>query len=273
MCHWGHVDEGVVTLKLLSRRAVAAATFALLPLTALAVPGTAAADHCSPVGSAGCEDVHGPTVYSMTISRPVAVIYQTSATPVTLTMRVSDDGEMRTVLGLVSISGPRPAEYQVPMSRTAKDADGIETWTGTFTPPRTAPTGTYDVGAEVLDTAFNGPSKNLSGENPKLQVKRNTGLSVNASPEPVAKGAKLLVAGKLTRLTTQGSYVAYGGKRVDLYFRPVGGKYTYVGSQTTNRYGRFGGPVRATEDGTWAVRFNGTSNYVAKRRGDYVDVR
>ena len=260
-------------MKLLSRRAVAAATFALLPLGALAVPGTASADHCSPVGTADCEDIHGPQVQEISANRSVAVVYKTSADPITVTVRASDESGVGMVVGLISsATDPGGPEFPVNMRRESTDAQGVETWRGTFTPKLNTPTGSYVVGAEILDSHYN-QSRSNGQPLQKLSIKRNTGLAMNASPESVAKGAKLLVAGKLTRLNARGNYVAYGGKRVDLYFRPVGGKYTYVGSQTTNRYGRFGGPVRASQDGTWAVRFNGTSNYVGKVRRDYVDVR
>ncbi len=253
-------------MRLLSRRTVAAATFALLPLTALAVPGTATAEHCTP-GAAGCEDNHAPTVHSTTVSRPIAVVFKRSATPVTITVRVSDPSGVSGVSGLVTLDSA--TDFPVGMKRVSKDENGIETWSGTFTPSLKTPTGLWSVGAEVVDSQDN----DTVGPQVPLYIKRNTGLAMNASPEPVAKGGKLLVVGKLTRLTAAGNYVAYRGKQVDLFFRPVGGKYAYVGSDITDRDGRFGGFTRATQDGTWQVRFKGTSNYVAKKRGDYVDVR
>ena len=106
-----------------------------------------------------------------------------------------------------------------------------------------------------------------------FMVKRETRLAVNASPEPVRKGQRLAVRGKLTRLSSSNTLVPFAGKRVGLNFRPDGGSYRFVKSATTNRYGRVTSLVTAREDGTWALRYRGSASYAPSGRGDHVDVR
>ena len=106
-------------------------------------------------------------------------------------------------------------------------------------------------------------------------VKRNTMMpSFNAAPEPVRRGTSVKVSGRLTRLNPSVGYVGYGGKTVNMYFKPVGGTWTMKGSATTDSHGSWSRSFTASEDGSWQARFKGTSNYHRETsHSDYVDVQ
>ena len=115
----------------------------------------------------------------------------------------------------------------------------------------------------------------LEAPGPLLQVKRNTMMpAFNASPEPVRKGSSIRTAGRLTKLWPDVGYVGYGGKTIDVYFKPVGGTWTLKGSATTDSNGFWSRSFTASEDGSWQARFKGTSNYHRETsHSDYVDVQ
>ncbi|WP_435221248.1 calcium-binding protein [Streptomyces sp. Tue6028] len=107
-------------------------------------------------------------------------------------------------------------------------------------------------------------------------LKRAARLTVNASPEPVAKGARLTVTGKLVRANWDTyRYAGYTGQAVKLQFRPKGSNtYTTVATVNTNGTGNLRTTVKAVKDGYWRWNFAGTNTTgPAKATGDYVDVR
>jgi hypothetical protein len=56
-----------------------------------------------------------------------------------------------------------------------------------------------------------------------VRLKRAAKVTVNAAPEPVAKGKKITVTGKLTRANWETKkYGGYGGRTVELQFRQTG---------------------------------------------------
>ncbi|CCK25011.1 putative secreted protein [Streptomyces davaonensis JCM 4913] len=107
-------------------------------------------------------------------------------------------------------------------------------------------------------------------------LKRAARLTVNAAPEPVAKGASITVTGKLVRANWDTyRYAGYTGQAVKLQFRPEGSDtYTTVATVTTNSTGNLHAKVKAVKDGYWRWNFTGTTTTgPAKATGDYVDVR
>ncbi|WEH16623.1 calcium-binding protein [Streptomyces sp. VNUA24] len=107
-------------------------------------------------------------------------------------------------------------------------------------------------------------------------VRRLAGLTVNAAPEPVAKGARLTVTGRLTRADWKTHKNAgYAGRSVKLQFRGSGtSAYRTVKTVTSGSGGALKATVRATADGYWRWTFAGNSTTsAAKAKGDYVDVR
>ncbi len=109
-----------------------------------------------------------------------------------------------------------------------------------------------------------------------FSLKRAARLTVNAAPEPVAKGATITVTGKLSRANWDTyRYAGYVGRTVHLQFRPKNSStYTTVTSATTNGTGTLHANVKAVKDGYWRWNFTGTATTgPAQAAGDYVDVR
>lgn len=107
-------------------------------------------------------------------------------------------------------------------------------------------------------------------------LKRAAQLTVNASPEPVAKGARITVTGKLVRANWDTyRYAGYAGQTVKLQFRPKdSSSYTTVVAVKSSSTGTLHTTVKAVEDGYWRWNFAGTTTTgPAKATGDYVDVR
>lgn len=93
-------------------------------------------------------------------------------------------------------------------------------------------------------------------------------LTANASPEPVAKGARLTVAGKLTL-----GGRALAGRTVEVWFDKLGTTGPVkVGTATTSSLGNYSRVQTAAADGYWYARYlsqpliSGTSS-----ASDYVD--
>lgn len=107
-------------------------------------------------------------------------------------------------------------------------------------------------------------------------LKRAARLTVNAAPEPVAKGARITVTGKLVRANWDTyRYAGYAGQAVKLQFRPKDSStYTTVATVNTSNTGTLRTTVKAVKDGYWRWDFTGTTTTgPAKATGDYVEVR
>ncbi|WP_031169256.1 hypothetical protein [Streptomyces durhamensis] len=144
--------------------------------------------------------------------------------------------------------------------------------------------GSWSVAAEAI--AFNGQDqqnpdmskvgyKDQSGLATTL-VQRYSKLTVDAGPEPVAKGKTLTVTGKLSRANWEDhQYHGYTGQPVQLQFRKAGSStYTTVKTVTTDAYGNLKTTTTAAYDGYWRFSFAGTSTTPAvSATGDYVDVQ
>jgi hypothetical protein len=107
-----------------------------------------------------------------------------------------------------------------------------------------------------------------------VDVRYRTAISgFNASPEPIAKGKRLTVAGTLKRDTT--AWKAFSGQSVKVYFAAKGAtSWTYEGTAKTSSTGHFSHTFTASKDGTWRATYAGSTTYVAVTgTGDYVDVR
>ncbi|GGV27656.1 hypothetical protein GCM10010260_80170 [Streptomyces filipinensis] len=108
------------------------------------------------------------------------------------------------------------------------------------------------------------------------RLQRQSQLTVNAGPEPVAKGKTLTVTGKLTRADWDNlAYFGYTNQPVRLQFRKAGTTtYTTVKTVYTSGTGSLTTTVPAAEDGYWRWNFAGTSTTPpVKATGDFVDVQ
>jgi hypothetical protein len=107
-------------------------------------------------------------------------------------------------------------------------------------------------------------------------VQRYSKLTVNASPEPVAKGKTITVTGKLSRANWEDNkYHGYVGQPVKLQFRKAGtSTYTTLKTITTNSTGELKTTVTASTDGYFRYSFAGTTTTPAvNATGDFVDVQ
>ncbi|MCF3130577.1 hypothetical protein [Streptomyces olivochromogenes] len=109
-----------------------------------------------------------------------------------------------------------------------------------------------------------------------VQVKRAGKATVDASPEPVAKGKALTVTGRLTRADwVRHAYTGFGGKSAKLQFRKAGSSsYSTVKIVKADSAGRLKTTVTASADGYWRWTFGETATTGgATSAGDYVDVK
>ncbi|MFC8342708.1 calcium-binding protein [Streptomyces sp. NPDC057280] len=133
--------------------------------------------------------------------------------------------------------------------------------------------GTWSV--DALVDAVDGDSVFAPGAG-SFALKRAARLTVDAAPEPVVKGARITVTGKLVRANWDTyRYAGYAGRAVKLQFRPKGSStYTTVATVNTSSTGTLRTTVKAVKDGYWRWNFPGSSTTgPAKAAGDYVDVR
>ncbi|GGZ21948.1 hypothetical protein CP967_33600 [Streptomyces nitrosporeus] len=133
--------------------------------------------------------------------------------------------------------------------------------------------GTWRTAARVF---LAGDAHDTDDENLPLQVKRATRVTVNASPEPVARGKTITVSGRVTRANWDThTYQGYAGRTVSLQFKAAGtSSYRTVGKATSNSTGALKATVKATGPGTWRWTYYGNSTSGARSStGDYVAVR
>ncbi len=132
--------------------------------------------------------------------------------------------------------------------------------------------GAWKVGAEVH---FEGDGGDTDDEGLTAYVKRNSRLTVNASPEPVAKDKTITVTGKVTRANWETmKYASYGGRLVSLQFKPSGSTaYTTVKKVYANSSGDLRTTVKASRTGTWRWAYYGnTTTGPSTSSGDNVVV-
>ncbi|WP_330459741.1 hypothetical protein OIB37_24435 [Streptomyces sp. NBC_00820] len=95
----------------------------------------------------------------------------------------------------------------------------------------------------------------------QFKVKRAAKLTTDATPEPVAKGARLTVTGKLSRANWEDlKYHGFTGQQVRLQYRAAGAAhYQTVKTVTTGDDGKLSTKVTATSAGSWRWYFPGTT--------------
>ncbi|MEE1736140.1 hypothetical protein [Streptomyces sp. BE147] len=133
--------------------------------------------------------------------------------------------------------------------------------------------GTWKTAARVF---LAGDAYDTDDQDLPLQVKRATRVTVNASPEPVAKGKTITVTGRVTRANWDThKYQGYAGRTVSLQFKAAGASsYTTVKKAKSSSTGALKTTVKATGPGTWRWTYYGNSTSGAKSStGDHVAVR
>lgn len=133
--------------------------------------------------------------------------------------------------------------------------------------------GAWKVGAEVR---FEGDGSDFDDKGLTVYVKRNSRLTVNASPEPVSKNKTITVTGKVTRANWETrKYASYGGPQVSLQFKPAGtASYTTVKKVYANGSGDLRTTVKASKTGAWRwVYYGNTTTGPSTSSGDNVVVK
>ncbi|MFE6619359.1 hypothetical protein ACFZBP_22765 [Streptomyces sp. NPDC008086] len=95
----------------------------------------------------------------------------------------------------------------------------------------------------------------------EFKMKRASKLTTDAAPEPVAKGAKLTVTGKLSRANWEDlKYHGYPWQDVKLQFKKAGAAhYSTVRTVKTGATGQLSTKVTVTSAGSWRWYFPGTT--------------
>ena len=136
-----------------------------------------------------------------------------------------------------------------------------------------ADAGTWKVGVDVW---ANDDSWTQRDAYTTTRLQRYSKLTVNAGPEPIAKGKTLKVTGKLTRANWDTDvYAGYTVQPVKLQFRKAGtSTYTTVKTVNSSSTGDRQTTTTASVDGYWRWNFAGTTTTPAvSATGDYVDVQ
>ncbi|MFE7934712.1 hypothetical protein ACFU6S_39555 [Streptomyces sp. NPDC057456] len=95
----------------------------------------------------------------------------------------------------------------------------------------------------------------------EYKVKRASSLTTDAAPEPVVKGGKLTITGKLSRANWETlKYQGFAGQDVKLQYRKAGAAhYSTIKTVKTGSSGQLSTKVTVTSAGSWRWYFPGTT--------------
>jgi hypothetical protein len=284
-------------------RATVAAVSGALALSAFAMPAAHAADSSWGAASAKVIAAHsGKTAFSSTaaaadlgvtfsdlkIAKAVKVgITNHVSTTVTYTMThganydlSSDDFDNGPLIYKGSLTAPdnvlggtAPATCTAVTDTTATCSGKIDIYPGEGDLIN-SDAGQWSAGAIALQYSTGDYSE--QGDLGSTLVQRYSKLTVNAGPEPVAKGKTITSTGKLSRANWEDNqYHGYSTQPVKLQFRKKGSStYTTVKTIKTSTTGALKTTVKATVDGYFRYSFAGTSTTpTVTTAGDFVDVR
>jgi hypothetical protein len=170
------------------------------------------------------------------------------------------------------MSGCAPAGWSLEGGDYAFFADDTAPST-TFAPLRNGETQPLDVVVSVYDADHDEQVRSFPQA---FVLKRGTTWDgFNASPEPVRKGAKITIKGRLRMADWEKrSYVGYPSRTAAVEFRTIRGSYRRVATARTGSGGYLSTTVTAAGDGFWRLRYGGNSTAGASTvAGDFVDVR
>lgn len=217
-----------------------------------------------PVSRAASADVAPPAISAVTTTPAAGVVLAAGTSPaatVTVAARVTDaSGVDRVVLGLYDPAGRKPDGRVMTAVRTLGTAkDG--TWVAKVTLPGTEPVGRWTVRGFATDLAGN--MSEPDAVHGTFLVRHPTRFSgFDASPEPVAAGGSLALAGVLQRFKPGTGWIPYGGRLVRVEFRAEGSPvWTKVGpTRTTTASGTYALPAAVgSASGAWRVTYAGNS--------------
>ena len=209
-----------------------------------------------PAGAASARpDTRAPKIAS--VSAPAIVGLTSKGAVFDITVRATDNIDVaRVVVGLIDTAG----KYEKPVGIVAKRVAGMS-WDGTYrarvTMPTSVPLGTWHVSAFAEDNQGN-RSTGATTVRDTFVLKYATRITgLNASPEPVRKGAPVVVKGRLQQAVV-GGWAAYAGRSVIVQFRKAGAQtWAKVGTTTAGANGTFSFSTTAKATGGWRAFYRG----------------
>jgi len=145
----------------------------------------------------------------------------------------------------------------------------------TFAPPATNgdQPKAVSVGVQVQEADYDVFDRSFPSA---FSIKRRTGWDrFDAGPEPVRRGQKITIKGRLRVVDwTKDTYVGYAGRLVSVQFRTANSAYRQIRVAKTGADGSLTTTVTASADGSWRLYYSG--NAIAGGStvvGDFVDVR
>lgn len=157
-----------------------------------------------------------------------------------------------------------------------------DVWTATTYLPNYSQVGKWWLGVSAwADWADGGWDTYDQEFQQSFNVQRQSKLTLNATPEPVDKGDRVTVTGRLQLLRFHEEYWGQGaywsnlsGQKVKLYFDPTGSEpRRYVTTVTTNSSGVYAWTWKASRTGIWSAEYAGTSSRTFVRSaGDKIAV-
>lgn len=155
-------------------------------------------------------------------------------------------------------------------------------WTATYYLPNYSQVGKWWLGVSAWADWANGDWDTYDKEfQQSFNVQRPSKLTLNATPEPVDKGDRVTVTGRLQLLRFKYEYAGSGAywsnlssQKVKLYFDPTGSEpRRYVTTVTTNSSGVYSWTWKASRTGIWSAEYAGTaSRAFVKSAGDKIVV-
>jgi hypothetical protein len=228
----------------------------------------------SPAGVAGDTP---PVIVSLDVRPELVALNRSNEVEVVLEAKVTDDDGVTAAKGF--LIGPAiygiPTEEEVELTLVKGDAlNG--TWRGTL-----VFTNHSSVAGRWTSEACFGDASHpyYCQDNPPADaflVKRSTEIRGFNVAEPVAKGSYLRMRGRLLRLKSNGTFVAFAGKKVAIYFKPAGtSAWRLKGTVTTSPTGWFTTRrFKARRNGAWRAVSRPTAIYLGDTSGaDFVAVR
>lgn len=198
-------------------------------------------------------DKEAPEIKS--VSAPSIVGMTAKGAVFNVDVKVADNIDVASVVvGVVDNAGKVGKGFAAGLSK-GMSWDGI--YTAKVTMPITVPLGGWKVSAFAEDNAGN-RSSGVKDVRDTFTLKYATRITkLNAGPEPVAKGATMIVTGNLQQ-TVKGGWASYAGKAVKVRFRKVGtSTWVTVGSPISAASGKFSMLTKATAAGDWRAVYAG----------------
>lgn len=233
-------------------------------------------------------------VLGFTVAPASATTNQLSIDGTSVTVQPIKSSGRSKVTIVVNFGGPSgytlDDPYVVLQSDAGYDFDMIyleptsryDRWTATYYIPNYSTPGKWWLGVYAWADWANGDWDTYDKEfQQSFNVKRPSKLTLNATPEPVDKGDRVTVTGRLQLLRFTYEYSGSGaywsnlsGQKVKLYFDPAGSEpRKYVTTVTTNSSGVYTYKWWASRTGTWTAEYAGTASRTSVRSaGDKIAV-